>query len=1362
MKQIKFLIFICIFLSLRSFAAEGEYDIRNIGFQDGLKNEFIFDMAQDSRGYIWLATDAGIYRYDGRRFFLINTRNSSLRSNIINCLFYEKDKDRLWVGTALGLYLLECPTIKLTPASPELIPEHIRTYNIVSIKRGSGHSIWLVNRHTDIVKYDLSNGKVTVLNEKSSKGIGDTFTDVEEDERGNLLIATSGSGLTKVNLETKVVRQYKSEKDNAHSLSGDYIVSLFRDHSKHIWIATKTGLSIYEPVSETFHSFRHTGAKGSLNGNSVQTIREMADGSIWVGCDDGGISIAAPTKTGNIYNGKPDFISFTDNFYTANIKPVSTKVSNLFQDDYANVWIGYSGGGLDFLGHDKKMFESVNILGYDSNMLDIKHVSSIYPDHDGSLWLGAAGKLLQYKNNKITASYDIESREDIVAIYPIGTSLLLGLENEGIFIFDKIKRTSKRIGLPSENLSVYSALTLQDGRNLVGTNNGVFILTNGVLDRLNNIPHPVAGLPSSSMIKDKDSRIWIGTYGDGVYVFDTNLHLIQHLSSTDNCIASNAVRHLFLDSRGWIWIGGQDGLTCVRDTRSISLIYKYTYREGLEDVNIRAINEDLFGNIWVSTNSGLSRWDKKTSRIENYDYRQGIPNSAFIDRATAVGQNDTLYFAALKGLCHFNPKDIDYEMQITPVNITEIQMPSNLKDDGQFIPIPMKDRKIELPYDKNTFSVRFVMPDHFLSGNVESAYQMGGIDDSSWTPINDDNMVSFNNLKPGKYKFCIKSRFRNQNWEDGFISSAEIVITPPIWLTWWAKTFYMLVAIILACVVFRYYHNRMKRQNAIEIEHREAIKERELNHERLRFFTNITHELRTPLTLIISPLEDLVADKSLDSTHRHRLDLIHKSSLRLLNLVNQLLEFRKTETQNRTLKIEYGHLNKLITEIGLRFRELNRNKNVNIEVEVSPEIGKFYFDPEVIRIIINNFLGNALKYTRSGKVTLSLKPQLIDGHKWAEISVSDTGVGIPPEAMPHIFERYYQAKRNYQASGTGIGLALVKSLSDLHGGKISVDSIEGQGSVFRFSINTEETYPDAVHSESKEEKPTIEQMDATVEEQDQRPRLLIVEDDDDIRQYVEETFCDDYRVIAASDGASALGKARELIPDLIISDIMMPVMDGIELCKAVKSDMATSHIPVVLLTAKDSLRDKEEGYECGADSYLTKPFTAKLLKNRIENILEARRKLADYFMDKTIKAHAEVIDTVADDTEAKTTDERIQDECPAIIINKLDEEFMNKFNELIEEHISDESLDMELIQDKMNMSYSTFYRKIKALTGMSGNEYIRKVRLNRVKTLLASSTSVSEVAWKCGFNDMVYFRKCFKKEFGITPSAFIKSKTQKS
>ena len=703
-------------------------------------------------------------------------------------------------------------------------------------------------------------------------------------------------------------------------------------------------------------------------------------------------------------------------------------------------------------------------------------------------------------------------------------------------------------------------------------------------------------------------------------------------------------------------------------------------------------------------------------------------------------------------MCFFNPDIAINSPQIPPVVITKVRIPGRLTSrEKNETAIPISEGEIELTHEQNSFNLTFNVQDYSLANQVEYAYMLKGLE-NSWYTINEQNSVTFRNIPPGKYEFLVKARLHNQDWSED-TTSLRIHINPPLWLTWWAKLIYILITISIIYTIIHAYKKKIDLESLYTLEKKNHEQEQELNQERLRFYTNITHELRTPLTLILGPLEDMQKDTSLPTRQAQKLSVIHLSALRLLNLINQILEFRKTETQNKKLCVCKGNIVPLIHEIGLKYKELNQKKAIDFQIQIEKEEMPLFFDKEIITIILDNLISNAIKYTEQGKITLSLYPTTRNGVTYTEIKVSDTGYGISAEALPHVFDRYYQESGKHQASGTGIGLALVRNLVELHEGEIRVESIQNEGSTFYISLLTDNIYPNALHGDST--KQTEEEMiseavpedSQNTEPETSKPILLIVEDNEDIQKYIAESFSDSFEVITGSNGEEGKQQALNRIPDIIVSDIMMPVMDGITLCRQLKEDVRTSHIPVILLTAKDSLQDKEEGYEVGADSYLTKPFSASLLRSRINNLLDSRKKLIAQFQQAGTNHNP---NSHLDEKRSIITE----------ALSKLDNEFIEKITQLVEDNLSSEKIDITYLSDKMCMSGSTLYRKMKALTGLSTNEYIRKVKMqNAERLLLEGKYNISEIAYKIGMNSTGYFRQCFKDEFGVSPSDYLKQFT---
>lgn len=716
-----------------------------------------------------------------------------------------------------------------------------------------------------------------------------------------------------------------------------------------------------------------------------------------------------------------------------------------------------------------------------------------------------------------------------------------------------------------------------------------------------------------------------------------------------------------------------------------------------------------------------------------------------------------MYFGSTNGLCYFTPSNILEKRQSPKATIGKITIFEPLvSENSNETEISLINKEsVRLKHLQNNFNISFSIQDYSLNERVEYAYMLKGLE-NSWYTVKDPNNVTFRNLPPGKYEFMIKTRIRNQEWSDE-ISSIEIIIAPPLWLSWWAKLLYVISGVGLLFTGLWAYKRKLNLEYLYESEKKSHEQEQELNDERLRFYTNITHELRTPLTLILGPLEDLVKSNTLSSKDHHRISVIHQSAVRLLNLINQILDFRKTETQNKRLCVTKGNLTNVVYEVGLKYKELNSKPDIQILIEIEEENMFLFFDKEIITMILDNLISNALKYTDKGYIRIRTEWVTENGIRYAQLSVEDTGYGIGKEALAHIFERYYQESGEHQASGTGIGLALVKNLVKLHEGDIQVKSLPDVGTTFYLRLLADNTYPQALHGEDMHtEKQDIKEEESTIKpeviepDKNARPIILVVEDNADIRDYIADSFTDLYEIKTAANGKEGLQIATDCIPDIIVSDIMMPVMNGVVMCQKLKADIRTSHIPVILLTAKDSITDKEEGYQVGADSYLTKPFSASLLQSRISNLLTQRRLLSERFAIRPEKPERQSME-----------------EKRAIItesMNKLDKEFLDKITNTITKGLAAaENIDITVLSNVMCMSSSTLYRKVKALTGMSTNEYIRKIKMQLAeKYLLEGKYSISEIAFKVGINSNVYFRQCFKEEFGMSASDYLKQLTGKS
>ncbi len=952
MKQVLFALLITLsILSVQAKSNGFSPMIAHLDIKDGLLNSFVTDITQDKHGFIWISTDAGLSRFDGENFKAFSEKNTPLCGNAINTLLYEPETDRLWIGTKKGLSVMDCATLGFETIS---LPEEYRNLNIYAMSRAKDKGIWIAGHYDVILHYRA--GRFTAYTSKELPKLPMSFESITEGMDGNLYVGHSGYGLSIVNLKKKTVENYRSLPNDPKSLAGNKVKTVFIDRYRNIWVGTDKGLNLFNPTTKDFSRFTH---------DAVYVIDELSDGMIWIGTEAEGVSMI---DIQNLTFSNPDKLHVmripvsTDAHGTA-----SNSIRSIFQDSFGNIWIGNYGEGIDYISSIQPLFKVLPSLDKVAGSKEAVH--SMYSDTDGNLWIGGKDYVACLKDGVARRRYQLSGNTSghVVALARTGGYILASVQRQGI------KRINIATGsvesLQTNTKYAECFYTASDGRVLAGAIDGLYEYKDGKLRKNERISSQINNLTVFGISVDKQHKLWIGTYGDGVYVFDKNGKLVSHLYS-ERGFASNAIKHIYRDSRGWMWIAGQDGLSMVKDTSRPTKYINYGYSSGLDDIHIRAITEDKSGNLWFSSNNELIKWDKKSHEVANYDYQNGLPQSNFIDRVAACDANGNVYFGSLKGVCSFNPDELQGHDEIIPISIVECQNVIN-PEEITFV-YDSTHSEVKVPYDYNSVRITFSVPDISKSRLVEYSYKIEGID-NEWIMAGKEHSATLWNLAPGTYNFKVRVRFRNQEWNDANVASIKITVTPPLWLTWYAKLFYFLLFVGVAYGIIKYYQHRLLLKNALELERKKSIDEQHLNNERLRFYTNITHELRTPLTLILGPLEDLASDTGFPKNYQSKLKTIHESALRLLNLINQILEFRKTETQNRKLQVSYGNLSKVVTEIGLRYRELNRNRKVDIKLDIADDIADVYFDKDIIYTILNNLLSNAVKYTQEGEITLSLQ-----------------------------------------------------------------------------------------------------------------------------------------------------------------------------------------------------------------------------------------------------------------------------------------------------------------------------------------------------------------------------------------------------
>ena len=1336
MKKLFIIHFLSILL-LKGFAQP--YIVENFNMAHGMSSNYAIDITQDSKGYIWIATGAGLNRFDGHTFTVFNKYNSKLSSDELNAVLADPVEDKIWIGTQRdGLCIYDYTTGEISQLTAK---DGLITNDITDLAISDQNGIWITHYHYGVEFYDREKRSFSPISSRNIEGLSGYCWTSKEDGQGNLYIGHDGQGLSVVSIKDKKARNFRHDPKDDKSIPCDIVRAIHIDNNKNVWIGTDKGLALFNPKNGQFTSFKHSETNDfSILSNQIYDIKQMMDGSLWICSNMGGVSIL--NMQGNTFSSPEDvlFLNISANNNKHGLS--SPNARSILEDSFGNIWVANYRGGIDFISHTQPIFNVIGYYSQQQNKTNYAQAWGLLADKE-CIWIGGENELASYEDN-ILSTFSLKSIQSHpqthinVIIKDKQKRLWMGLYKNGIGYYDLKSRHFQRVGdSSSKELDVRSIYEDKDGKIWVGAEQGLYSYDKEWKKEI-EIEEQLNDRNIHGIHRDKNMNLWIGTFSKGIYIFNEKNELIHSLNK-DNEFPSNAINHLIEDSKGIIWAATREGLIEFADMENPTHYNHYSISEGLSNTQVRAIQEDFKGNIWISTNNGISRLDKEYKRFYNYNYHDGIPMGDFMDGSACITSKGIIHFGSQNGICYFNPEELSSPREVSPTAITQFVIYDKTIEKEQYsLSLPTHNKIVDLSHKQNTFKISFNVMDYSQSSQVEFSYKLEGLS-NEWYNTQGENQVTFRNIPHGDYTFKVRARFRNQAWE-GYVDSLQINIAPPIWLRWYAKLFYFIIICAAVYTSLALYKRRLVLEGTIKLQQEKEKNIQELNDERLRFFTNITHELRTPLTLILGPLEDLLGDHTLSEKHNKKISIIHNSSLRLLNLINHILEFRKTQTQNKKLSVAKGNLANLIQEIGLKYKELNQNQQVNYHTIIETDDKELFYDEEVIYMIVDNLMSNAVKYTSEGDIHLRLSQVEENQLKYTEISVSDTGHGISANALPFIFDRYYQVNSEYQASGSGIGLALVKSLADLHEGILSVESKEEVGTTFRFRLLTNNTYPNAIHAENKANKTkTIEQTQENEQKSsEERPIILIIEDNADIREYVQSSLGEAFHILTACNGKEGLKIAKAEIPNVIVSDVMMPIMDGLELCRQLKKDMTTCHIPVVLLTAKDSLQDKEAGYAVGADSYLTKPFSASLLHSRINNILETRKMIA---------------------ASLTTTSESTPDKETAISndsFTRLDNEFLKKVTEIIENNLETDKLDIGFIAEKMCMSHSTLYRKIKGLTEMSANEFIRKVKMRKSLNLMKDGYSISEIAFMLGFSSTAYFRQCFKDEYGMSPSEYLK------
>lgn len=1333
-------------------------------FED-LPSDEVTQVIQDNHGYLWIATNAGLCRFDGYR---IRTYKDNLfmpnllRSNAIKCLV-EDLSHTLWIGTDNGLDRLDLVTGEFRP-----VPDERLARKPVSMLYATlDSSVWISTSDT-LYRYLPHAGEFRAYPPRQGERSVRAVKAMLADSNGNLWAGTWDDGLLRYDAAT--------DRFLPCPLFGGTrsIHVLFEDSRGTCWAGTwGHGLFRFEgtPAGSPFRQYRHeTDERSSLSDDIVYAIEEDPEnGTLWVGTRSG-LSILRL----DAYENSTPFVNYLPDDEARRLP--YNELNAIMRDRSGLFWLGMMGGGVYSADMRHSEFRAHNLEAIRQEVFTAS-VRSLLVDRDSNLWIGIGsyGLLMQPRGTTKPLFYKEPDGEGTVDQHTVNCfierdrsgEVWMGTWGDGIFRYDK--QAGALLALSPESSKhfpdPYVFSLMEDGHHnvWVGTRSGVALLyPDGSGCNLTERMQGDDGQPVSlahtcyEILETRDRHVWIAT-SHGIFRLTGSAEepsslRVRIYDNRNGRLAFNEAQCLHEDSRGRLWAGLEaGGLTLYDPEKDRFLPMNTTY--GLLADAVLSIQEDKRGNLWLGTNMGLVHLTvgENTGTAASYIYTKadGLLDNIFIRKASGRYTDGTLFFGGHNGYISFHPDRLSEVEKQAAVSITDIsvfnipldRMPAAVRQTVSPA-APDYAERITLSHAQNNFSIEFSSLTYVNPSKNKYAYRLEGFDED-WRYTGASNRVAnYNNLPAGHYTFCLKGSNENGLWSDAERRLAVTVLPPP-WRTPWAYLLYFATGALLLGFAYRLTRDRIREKQERQLDALERAKAEEVNHAKLQFFTNITHEFLTPLTILSASLDELkLQAPQQGSYYRIMSDNIN----RLIRLIQQILEFRKAETGNLQLRVSQGDISSFIRKEVDAFTPLMKRKRIRclLTLPDTPVIG--YFDTDKLDKILYNLLSNASKYNREeGTIEVTVTQDTLKG--LLTLTVKDEGEGIPPEAQKRLFQRFYEGDyRRFKTIGTGIGLSLTKDLVILHGGTIRVESEKGKGTAFfvTLPITRSAFRDDQVDASLPAEPETAIALPETGEETlpelppaepaTTEPRtLLLVEDNEELLSLMEKLLRREFRLFTATNGQAALEVLGKEEIDLVVSDVMMPVMDGITLCRTIKGQIDTSHIPILLLTAKNSEEDRIEAYESGADAFLSKPFNRALLHARIRNLLRSRERNAREFK-KQLVFEAQELDYTS-----------------------IDEEFLERAIACVNRHLADADFDQPQFIEEMATSKSTLYKKLKSLTGLNCSAFIRNIRLKAACRIIDEKKHlrISELAYAVGFNDPKYFSSCFKKEFGLLPTEYM-------
>lgn len=1331
----KVVLFLLLSACMQAFvpaSGNSNYSFKHYNSNNGLSQNTVRSILQDNQGFMWFGTKDGLNRFDGRSFSVFKfSPNGKLTDNVIHRILQD-ERDNIWVATEEGVYIYdvyqeEFHRFNRTTAENDsvvgVVTEMVKDlegdiwmsvenkgvfhYNLtddiltfyaiplvkdglkmVSLCADNNNGVWVFPYSSPFLHINKESKEITRYNleddETLMSSVGE-ISDVIMDQQNVLLVATSQKGLIAINTINKTHRVLMEKDDRGETI---FVRCIERIDPNTLWIGSESGVYIYHSDTEEVMNLRHDESLyNTLSDNAIYSIYKDRDGGIWVGSYFGGVDYHSNQQTN------------FELFYplVANKELRGKRIREFCAAPEGNIWIGTEDGGLHLFNPEKGVFMQI------PHQLEklYTNIHALYSDGE-DLWIGTFSKGLHrynYKSGKLVTYTHSGDPHSI-----------------------------------SHN-SPFAICKDRQGMLWIGTLSGVDIYD----DKNDCFLHmeKVKGVSIQDIFEDSHGFIWISTFLDGLYRFDPATNewdLFVHNPLYPASLPYNKTTSVYEDSKNRLWVTTQGGGLGLFDRKS-GTFSTINSSHGLPNDVVYQIVDDSDGYLWLSTNLGIVRFDQERRTFKNFTVSNGLKTNQFNYKSSYKTRDGIIYFGSLDGFVRFDPTGFIEKQLNSPLFFTELYV-----NNQKLTPIdgksPLKKslmytETLNLPHHQNSLSISFARLDYTGTETGQIFYMLEGFD-KTWIPAAGSRSIVYSNLKPGNYKLVLGISRKDYEGSIEHVKSLSIHIKPPFWLNRLAFLLYFFLFLTAIYLLTHYLTIRNRLRQKVKMRDFEQLKERELYRSKINFFTNVAHEIRTPLTLIKAPLEHVLMTEEVSDGVKENLLIMSKNTGRLLSLTNQLLDFRKTESDAYLLTLQTQNVKDLIRETILRFTPLAKQKNITMET-LLPEYDLFVqLDKEAFLKIISNLLSNALKFC-DHYVCLEASILESERREFHLVTVND-GERIPSAYENEIFKPFVQIIDGQETgvSGTGIGLALASSLAELHGGSLH---FENRDNYNRFHL----TLPvgnicDRENSVSEPENRDI-RMGSLEEEHRKEATILLVDDDTELLQFEAKFLSIHYRILVAENGLQALDQLKKSAVNLIVTDVMMPEMDGFEFTQMVKSDVEFSHIPVILLTAKVMAQSKVQGYELGADAYLEKPFSVEVLLARIENLLQGRERLRQTFLKNPFIGAA------------------------SMALNKSDAAFMKKLDEVIQDNLSDSDFNVEEMAEHFNMSRASFYRKVKGVLDLTPNEYIRVERLKLAAQLLKQDDyKINEICYMVGFNSPSYFAKCFQQQFGILPKDFQEQK----